>query len=295
VAVMEAGMGGRSDATAALPGIMTLITPISLDHCDYLGATLAAIASEKSGIAEPGTPIVAANQPLEVQAVVQQYAASGHNRILFAGQDFSSVWSSDGTLDYRGINAKLSGITPGIPGRYQAGNAALALAAAEVLGTAGIYVPEKAMADGIRSSHWPGRMELIAGQPPILLDGAHNEAGAAALAAAMEDYQYRRLLLVAGVMADKDVRAIFAPLAGMVHRAYAVSPAVERALDDEALAVTLKHLGVEAVACGSVGNGIATAQREAGENDLILVCGSLFAVGEAKAWLSNTHFIGIRG
>lgn len=295
VAVMEAGMGGRSDATAALPGIMTLITPISLDHSDYLGATLAAIASEKSGIAEPGTPIVAAHQPPEVQAVIRQYALSGQNRILFAGQDFSSGWSSDGTLDYWGINAKLSGIKPGIPGRYQAENAALALAAAEVSDTVGLPIPDNAMADGIRSSRWPGRMELIAGQPPILLDGAHNPAGAAALAVALEDCQYRRLLLVAGVMADKDARSIFAPLAGRVHRAYAVTPAVERALDDAALVATLKHLGIDAVACGSVGNGIATAQREAGENDLILVCGSLFAVGEAKAWLSKTHYIGIRG
>lgn len=295
VAVMEAGMGGRSDATAALSGIMTLITPISLEHSDYLGATLDRIAAEKSGIAEPGTPIVSAHQPPEVRAVIEQYALQGHNRNLFAGEDFSCVWRTDGNLDYSGINVKLSGIKPGIPGRYQAENAALALVAAELLGTVGLSVPENAMTYGIGSAYWPGRMELIAGQPPLLLDGAHNAAGAEALAVALEDYKYRRLLLVAGVMADKDVCAIFAPLAERVSRAYAVAPAVERALDDTDLAAILNNLGIDAVACGTVGNGITTARCEAGANDLILVCGSLFTVGEAKAWLSNKQFIGIRG
>jgi dihydrofolate synthase/folylpolyglutamate synthase len=219
----------------------------------------------------------------------------GHNRSLFAGEDFSCAWRTDGNLDYSGINVKLSGIKPSISGSYQAENAALALVAAEVLDTVGLSVPENAMTYGIGSAHWPGRMELIAGQPPLLLDGAHNAAGAEALAVALEDYKYRRLLLVAGVMADKDVRAIFAPLAGRVSKAYAVAPAVERALDDTDLAAILNNLGIDAVACGAVGKGITTARCEAGADDLILVCGSLFTVGEAKAWLSNKQFIGIRG
>ena len=102
IAVMEAGMGGRSDATAVLPGIMTVITPISLDHCDYLGTTLAAIAAEKAGIAEPGTPLVTARQTEEVDAVILETTASGSNRIYLAGRDFSSVWRENGTLDYHG-------------------------------------------------------------------------------------------------------------------------------------------------------------------------------------------------
>lgn len=295
VAVMEAGMGGRSDATAAIPGIMTVITPISLDHSDYLGTTLSEIAIEKSGITEPGTPLVAALQAHEVFTVIRERSLRGNNMLRCADQDFSATWNNDGTIAYRGVSATFSRLKPGIPGRYQAENAALALAAAEVLACSGLVIPGSALTTGISSAHWPGRMELVSGQPNILLDGAHNPAGAIALAEALGDCNYRRLFLVTGVMADKDVRKIFAPLADKVHRAYAVTPAVERALDDTALAGILKNSGIDTTACGSVGNGIASARLDAEEDDLILVCGSLFTVGEAKAWLAGTHYEGIRG
>lgn len=295
VAVMEAGMGGRSDATAAIPGIMTVITPIALDHSEYLGNTPARIAAEKAGIIEPGTAVVTAAQAPEVQRCILDRCLAGNNRLHMAEKDFSASWDSDGTLEYRGINRPLSRLSPGIPGRYQAENAALALAAAELLGTAGFPIPEKALASGIGLACWPGRMELLGGPPPILLDGAHNPAGGAALADALAAYRYRRLLLVAGVMGDKDVRAIFAPLAAMTYRAYAVTPAVERALDCAALSGILQDIGIRATACGSIADGIAAARREAGEDDLILVCGSLFTVGEAKARLAGVNFEGIRG
>lgn len=295
IAVMEAGMGGRSDASAAIAGIMTVITPISLDHSDYLGTTPAEIAAEKAAIAEPGTPMVTAVQTPEVLEVIRNRALSGGNGVFVERRDFTSSWADDGTLDYRGIHATLSGVVPGIPGRYQAGNAALALAAAEMAGSAGLSVPRDALTNGMRAAHWAGRMELITGAPPILLDGAHNPAGAMALAGALGDYRYRQILLVTGIMADKDAAGIFTPLAGKVRRAYAVTPAIERALDDRTLAGLLTRLGIEAEPCGSVAGGIEAARRDADAGDLILVCGSLFTVGEAKAWLGKTPFEGIRG
>lgn len=296
IAVMEAGMGGRSDATAAIPAIMTVITPIALDHCDYLGATLSHIAAEKGGIAEPETTVVSARQPAEALEVIRRICDTGANRFIQEGDDFDASWGGDGLLHYRGLCTELSHLAPGIPGRYQAQNAALAMAAAEAFAAAaGTPIPPHALATGIGDAQWPGRMELIPGPPPLLLDGAHNPAGAAALAEALGDYRYKRLLLVAGVMSDKDIPAILAPLVGKVHRAFAVTPAVERALDDDALAGILEGLGCRATACGRVGNGIETARREAENGDLILVCGSLFTVGETKAWLAGQHFEGIRG
>jgi dihydrofolate synthase/folylpolyglutamate synthase len=292
VAVMEAGMGGRSDATAVIPSLLTVITPIALDHCEYLGASLAHIAAEKGGIAEPRTTVVSARQPAEAKEVIRRICGAGANRLVQEGDDFHASWRDDGLLHYQGLCTELSHLTPGIPGRYQAQNAALALAAAEAFGAAaGIPVPPHALG----AAQWPGRMELIPGTIPLLLDGAHNPAGAAALAEALGDYRYNRLLLVAGVMSDKDIPAILAPLMGKVHRAYAVTPAVERALNDDALAGILEELGFRATACGSVGNGIETARRENENGDLILVCGSLFTVGETKAWLAGQHFEGIRG
>ncbi|MEI6305864.1 MAG: cyanophycin synthetase, partial [Deltaproteobacteria bacterium] len=145
------------------------------------------------------------------------------------------------------------------------------------------------------TAHWPGRMELIHGSPPILLDCAHNPAGAAALAESLSDFSYNRLLLVAGIMSDKDAMGIFSILANKVHRGYAVTPSVERALDGRKLAVKLNDLGIQATSCGSVAMGIESARRDAGENDLVLVCGSIFTVGEAKAMLAGSSFEGIRG
>ena len=295
VAVMEAGMGGISDATAALPGMLTLISPISLDHCDYLGASLEQITAEKAGIAKPDTPIVIGRQSIEVHQTLTGFLQGSCSQLSWDGTDFSANWNSDGTLDYRGISTDLERLCPAIPGKYQSGNAALALAAAEILATLGVPVPEAALRTGIATAHWPGRMETISGKPPLLLDGAHNRAGALALAGSLAEYRYRKLLLVVGTMADKDVGEIVSALAPLAATCYCVSPAIDRALDDVKLAAIITSLGMPAIACGGVGNGIESARRHAQADDLILVCGSLFTVGEAKAWLAGAEFDGIRG
>ena len=295
VAVMEAGMGGRSDATAALPGIMTVITPISMDHSDYLGSTLELIAAEKAAIAEAATPVIISRQSAEVQRAIADCLQPGNPQQLWAGTAFSASWNSDGSLDYKGINVSLGGLSPGIRGRYQAENAALALAAAESLARLDIHLPETALRSGISAARWPGRMELIPGEPPLLLDGAHNPAGAEALAESLTEYRYRKLLLVIGTVADKDVSGIVSALAPHATTCYCVCPAIERALSDVKLAAIISDLGIPAIACGGVANGILSAQQHAQADDLIVVCGSLFTVGEAKSWLAGKEFEGIRG
>jgi dihydrofolate synthase / folylpolyglutamate synthase len=295
IAVMEAGMGGRSDATAALPGIMTLIAPISLDHCDFLGSTLEKITAEKAGIAEPATPVIIGRQPVAVQKAIADRLQQESSLLIWAGSDFSARWNSDGTLDYQGVHGALERLSPGIPGRYQAENAALALAAAEVLVSRGLHLPDTALRGGISAALWPGRMETVPGNPPLLLDGAHNRAGSQALAEALAEYRYRKLFLVIGTMADKDAGAIVSALAPLAATCYCVSPAIERAMDDVKLAAIIGDLGIPSRACGSVANGIQSAQADAGAGDLILVSGSLFTVGEAKAWLAGAEFEGIRG
>jgi dihydrofolate synthase/folylpolyglutamate synthase len=292
---MEAGMGGRSDATASLPGIMTLITPVSLDHAAWLGSTVADIAIEKGAIAEPNTPVIVGRQPAEVRQALDDYYRQRGMTPFWCDDTVSVVRHPDGTIDYHGAEMELKGLTPGLPGRYQADNAALALAAAEILNRSGVPIDGAALQSGIAAARWPGRLETVPGSPPLLLDGAHNAAGAAALVEALADYRYARLLLVVGVMADKDVQEIVSPLASLATTCYCVTPAVERALDAAELARMIAAPGRPAHACGPVGSGIEAARRDAAPDDLILVCGSLFTVGEAKAWLAGTHFEGIRG
>lgn len=295
VAVIEAGMGGISDATAAFAGIMTIITPVSLDHTDYLGATIEAIAREKAGIITAGTPVICAQQPEAVRAVVEDRCHSLGCSLNLLGKDFRAEWHHNGTLDYHGMRTALMQLKSGIAGRYQAENAAVALAAAETLAAVGINIASPALINGIAGAYWPGRMELVPGTPPMLLDGAHNPAGALALAQALGEYPRTRLLLVTGVCNDKDFARIYAPLLPLVDTVYTVTPAVERAMSAAELAQFFSSQGLAALSCGSVTAGVIKARSEAREGDLMLVCGSLFVVGEVKAWLEKVNYTGIRG
>jgi dihydrofolate synthase/folylpolyglutamate synthase len=293
--VMEAGMGGRSDATAAFDGEMTIITPIALDHTDYLGATIAEIAKEKVGIITPGTVVISSVQTEEAHQIVAEQCRNANCTLKTLNDNFSATWNPAGTLDYRGIHKNLTLLTPGIPGRYQANNAAVALAAAEALEAAGTNISPTAFRNGVAKAYWPGRMELIPGTPRLLLDGAHNPAGAAALADALGDYSYARLVLVTGVCSDKNIDQIYAPLLPLVDAVYTVAPAVERAVDDTELSLFFLKQGIAATPCGTVLAGVEEARRTSAASDLILVCGSLFVVGEVKAWLEKEPFTGIRG
>ncbi len=292
---MEAGMGGRSDATAAFDGEMTILTPIALDHTEYLGGTIADIAGEKAGIIKPGSLVISAEQPDAARVAIEEQCRAEHCILKTLGTDFSVDRNPDGTIDYHGMGKTLAQLTPGLAGHYQSRNAAVALAAAETLEAGGMEIAPSAFKEGIATAYWPGRMELVPGTPRLLLDGAHNPAGASALAEALGEYSHSRLLLVTGVCSDKDIDLIYAPLLPLVDAIYTVTPAVERALKDEELSHFFHRQGIASQPCGSVVAGICKARGEASEGDLILVCGSLFVVGEVKAWLEHVNFTGIRG
>ncbi|MDD2366878.1 MAG: bifunctional folylpolyglutamate synthase/dihydrofolate synthase [Desulfuromonadaceae bacterium] len=295
IAVMEAGMGGRSDATAAFNGEMTLVTPVSLDHTAYLGSTVEEIAREKAGITKHGTVMISAEQSAAVEQVVRLLSAERGCMYLSSGKDFSTVWGDDRTLSYYGINRTLSKLKPGIPGRYQSMNVAVALAAAEIFIAGGMDIRESALSNGVSSARWPGRMELIEGSPRLLLDGAHNPAGSSALAEALRDFSYSKLILVTGVCDDKDLEMIYKPLIPLVDAIYTVTPAVDRALSGQKLSEFFLEYGINSQLCSTVIDGITRARAVADAEDIILVCGSLFIVGEVKAWLEEVSYEGIRG
>lgn len=295
VAIMEAGMGGRSDATAAFHGVATLMTPVSLDHTDYLGATVRDIATEKIAIAPPETRLIIGKQSDDVHAAVASWCDEHAFTPVLLDTCVNSHWNDDGTFDYHGIAKTLTSFTSGIGGHYQLENASLALLAAECLQRDGWSIPEEALRIGIAQANWPGRMELVPGKPAIMLDGAHNTAGMKALAQSLsESKKYGRLLIVLGIMADKDVAAMVSYLPDSAV-CYCVAPNIERAMDDTALKDMLASYGRMAFACGSVAAGIERAQQDAEHDDLIVVCGSLFTVGEAKALFEGKIFEGIRG
>jgi dihydrofolate synthase/folylpolyglutamate synthase len=294
VAVMEVGMGGRFDATSAAPAVVSVITPIGLDHCEYLGSDVAAIATEKAGIIRSGRPVVSAPQPAEALAVIRSRCRELDAPLHVCGEDFAASWGEDG-LHYRGLGVNLTGLRPGIGGRYQAVNAACALAAAELLGSSGVAIPDEAFSQGVVAASWPGRMEMIAGEPRFLLDGAHNPAAAEALADSLADVRYERLILVLGVMGDKDLEGIAGPLLPLASRVVAVAPALERALPAEALASFCRERGAACDVGGTVAAGLVRGREVAGSGDLVLVTGSLFTVGEARACLFGSSYEPFRG
>lgn len=294
LAVLEAGMGGRLDATNVASGILSVITPVSLDHCEYLGATVAEIAREKAGVVKRGRPVVVSPQPPEVLAVLRATCAELESPLYLSGIDFSASWEAEG-LAYRGANNSLYALQPGIAGRYQAANAGSALCAAELLREAGIVLDQAALRRGVESARWPGRMEFFGASPRFLLDGAHNAAGAKALADALAGIPRDRLFIVTGVMGDKDAAAILSPLFPLADRLFAVSPRLERAMPSADLALLCRELGGDCIDAGSVAAGISLAGEAAAPEDLILVCGSLFTVGEARAILLAERFEPFRG
>jgi len=293
-AIMEVGMGGRLDATNAVEGVLSLISPISLDHCQHLGNSIASIASEKAGVIKPGRPVAVAAQDPEAMEIITGICGQSNSALFSYGRDFSSSWKDDG-LSYSGIKLHLEGLHPGIPGAYQSGNAALALCASELLDEQGMTVTAEAARKGIEEAFWPGRMETFPGPPRIMLDGAHNPAGARALAEALKRIPRQRLIMIIGVVGDKDVNGILMPLIPLAHRIITVTPAIPRGLPSRELAASCRTLGYAAENAGDVPSGIRTAASMAGCDDLILVCGSLFTVGEARAIILERNFEPFRG
>lgn len=292
--VLETGMGGRLDATNAAPKILSVITPIAFDHCEYLGDTIEAIAGEKAGIIQAGTPVVVSPQPEAALGVIRNVCATAGSPLFTFGTDFAASWT-DSKLCYCGLDWNLEDLQPGIAGRYQAANAAAALCASELLARQGFALDPKVARAGVEKASWPGRMEIVGTSPRVLLDGAHNPAGAAALAEAVADIPRQRLLLVLGVMSGKDVEGIISRLAPLADTIITVTPGMPQAFPSSALAEKCATAGARAVDAGSVSAGLELALRSAGTADVVLVCGSLFVVGEARAILFSRKFQPCRG
>ncbi len=298
LAVLEAGMGGRADATAAVPGVATVITPISLDHQQWLGNDLATIADEKAAIAEPGCPVVCAPQEPNALTAITRHCQQQDNRLVLAEQAFQASWEADDSICYNGLHSHLDHLRPGIPGTYQLWNSACALATAELLIDAGLPVRAEALAGGIANARWEGRMERfpLPAEVELLLDGAHNPAGARALAESLRREQpSKRIVLVLGIMADKNLTGILHALLPLADQVITVAPDQERALDAAQLAAHCTAFGNVATPAGTVAQGLAIAQSQAHPRDLIVVAGSLFTVGETRALLTGQTSTAVRG
>ncbi|HTB10872.1 MAG TPA: folylpolyglutamate synthase/dihydrofolate synthase family protein [Bryobacteraceae bacterium] len=270
-AVVETGLGGRLDATNVLEPALTVITPIDFDHEAYLGGTIEAIATEKAGILKPGVPAIFARQRPEAQSVLDQRAGELGIPVKYT-RDFAV---RDLHVTARG--SEFSGLKCPLAGEHQIENAIAAALALESLGVS----PK-----GIENAVWPGRLEQISPNPDIILDGAHNPAGARALARYLERfYAGRKIWMIYGAMRDKAVEEIAGILFPLASELILTAPDNARALRPEAL--------YEIAGRGQIAPTISAAldrvRAGASEDDVVIITGSLFLVGEARALSYNKH------
>lgn len=300
IAVVEVGLGGRLDATNALAPRVSVITNIDLDHTDLLGGTLEAIADEKLGIVKRGVPVVTAERRASLlPRFVARCAAIEAPLHVLAEGDGSTLapvrpWvarRTDGSMAYRGLALDLDDLRPGLVGGHQVDNAGLALLALETIGA--LPADEAAIRRALADTRWPGRLEQVLARPRVVLDGAHNAAGVDRLVRALrEDFRYGRLILVASVMADKPVEAMLARLAPLASLVVATRASIPRAAAPARVAEAALRAGARAVVAPDVPAALEVALAEAREDDLVLVAGSLFAVGEARAALAARGRLG---
>lgn len=288
-AAVETGLGGRLDPTTANTAAVAVLTNVSLDHMERLGRTVEAIAAEKAGLIKPGQLVISAAAgaalPVIRAACAERGATFWH---VGEGGEVQIMEEGAGEVQALTIETPLRahrGIRLGMLGQHQHANAACAVAAVDALSVrAGIEIPLAAVLDGLAEARIPGRMELIAGSPEILMDGAHNAAGAAALAEALRTYQGgRRIVLLLGILGDKDMATItdrLTPLAAAVivseppwsSRAGFSAQVADRARSHVA------HVEVHT----QPAEALARARALAGADDLIVVAGSLYLVGAVR-------------
>jgi len=285
-AVIEVGLGGRLDATNVLTPAVSVITPIDLEHTRVLGDRLATIAAEKAGIIKSGVPVVMARQEEEAAAVIRAIAAERGAPHTEIGRDVlyeRVAWNRQGQ-DVR-IWRREQPIEPlevhlGLLGAHQAANAAAACAALKAFS---LPVTDAAIQAGVAAARWPGRLQLIEGEPPILLDAAHTPAAARALAAALDDhFPDQRWLAVIGVSADKDLAGLLAPLQGRLEAVWASQSSHPRAMPADMLAQRLAAGGQPVTAQADLAQTIQAGMQAAEDQAAgLLVFGSVFLVEEA--------------
>jgi dihydrofolate synthase / folylpolyglutamate synthase len=295
VLLLEVGLGGRYDATNVVSRpAATVVSPVSLDHMEHLGDTVAKIALEKAGIVRRGVPLIVAEQSLDGQAVIEAEAARMRaGPVLVGGQDFGTH-EENGRLVYQDGDGLLDLPLPRLPGRHQHLNAGTAIAALRA--AFGPDLSEPAFARGMLEVRWPGRLQRLTGHvtnlaPPgadVWVDGGHNEDGGRVLAAALAEMNERNprpLVMIAGMLSTKDSTAFLSAFRGLASRLYAVGiRGQEAARSPEDVVEQATRAGLRAEIASGLSEALARIGAEAGgPPPRIIVCGSLYLAGEVLA------------
>jgi dihydrofolate synthase/folylpolyglutamate synthase len=282
--ILEVGMGGRLDATNVVRPALSMITNISLEHQEFLGDRLLDVAREKAGIIKPGVPLVTGARQRGVLELFERTCREKGSPFYRLGRDLRCRRTGTG-LSCRGLGLNLKRLRLSLAGEHQARNAGMAVAGAGLLRDAGYTIPDRDIENGLIKTRWTGRMQIISRDPLVVLDGAHNPAAIKALTSSIRSgFSYRRLILVLGIMADKNAEGMLSGALPAADRAIFTRPVYSRALDPDELQRRSRSWAVSGTAVQELPRALRLALDEADREDLVLVTGSLFTVGEALSF-----------
>jgi len=304
VAVIEVGLGGRLDATNIIDPLLSIITNISLEHMDVLGKTVEKITKEKAGIIKKGVPVVTGAWDSNAVRVIRMAAAKKKapfhmmqrevrrrpKSCSLAGQEFGLYTDREA---YRELHSPMVG-------RFQLENAAVALLSAEILESSGLRISPEHIRKGIANAKLPGRMELVAEKPDIMLDSAHNPDAARhvseELACLKKIAGWDHVHLLFGILADKDLTGVLEPLLAQVDTLTYTQPSTERAMDMGRVSDRVEKLaevsGKRDVAfMREPDKALHSLMKRAGGKDLVFVTGSMYLVGEVRGLLKRKHLL----
>ncbi len=287
VAVYEVGLGGRWDATNVVDADVAVVTNVGLDHLEFLGPTRADVAGEKAGIIKPDSTLVLGERDPDLRAIFERERPA---ELWLAGRDYECTRNDLAVggriLDLRTPGARYEDVFLDLHGSYQGDNFAAALAATEAF--FGAPLDDRLVRDAAATVRSPGRLEIVGHDPLLVLDGAKNLEGAESSAAAvLEEFGARSLILVVGMLQGKDPEAMLRALgAGRSRLVVACPPPSPRAQPAAVLVAAALRLGAHAEEAESVADALQVAIDAAGPDDLILVTGSLYTVGSARAALA---------
>jgi len=285
LAVLEVGLGGRLDATNAVDRLMSVVTSIDFDHQNILGNTIGEIAGEKAAIIVSGARAVIGRQHhREATDVLMRRCLETGVLPVFANQPTGVLTTDFGRVifDYESSRTNYTRIKLGLRGRHQTENAAAAIEAAELLDELGIRIPRDAVVKGLRETVWPGRLELIEDRPMLLLDGAHNPAGARTLRSYLDEFWTGPITLLFGAMNDKDIARMAVELFDVARTIVLTRVKDARAADSARLGTAALTSSRNVIFAGTVGQALSWARSVTPPNGLICVAGSLHLVGEVK-------------
>lgn len=283
ITLVEVGLGGRLDSTNVVNPLISIITNVAFDHMDFLGNDILDVTKEKAGIIKRGVPVVTGAQDAP-QRIIEETGKSNDSPVYVMGRDFSYEKKGPQSMSYSGLSSRLNDIFVNLKGDHQLANAAIALCAAELLSSLGFGLDQREFYTGLSQVTWPGRLEIVREKPVVILDGAHNVDGIRALVGFLtSQFPGRRRLLIFGVMKDKEYEKMLGELLPHVDETILTVPKNDRALPPE----FMQKLAPKAIVADDVTWALKKAKSMSTDEDVIVITGSLYLVGECKTVIND--------